>query len=322
MIRAAVVGASGYSGAEIVRLLKHHKQVEVLSATSKCYANKHIQELYPNIAADIIFEGYDATKIKAKCDVVFTALPHGVSKKFVPELLEGGLKVIDLSQDYRIDNNEAVYGLCELNKDKIEQASLIANPGCYPTSIILALAPALKYQMAGNIVVNSLSGLSGAGASAEYSFAKYQANVSAYKVGNVHQHIAEMEQELSKLSEDDTKLTFTPHLIPVSRGIYSTVVADLAKDYSKEELVDHYKSFYQDAYFVNILDEQYPELKAVLGSNYCHIGLEVDEKGGKVFIMSVIDNLVKGAAGQAIQNMNIMFGLNEWEGLEALGVYP
>lgn len=343
MIKASIVGASGYSGAEILRLLANHKEVEIVVATSNKHAKKHVSDVYPNLTVDIEYIPYNSDEIKIKSDVIFTALPHGISAGLVKDLYTGENKIIDISADFRLNNkvdyqkwykldhpaeallSEAVYGLPEINKDKIKSANLVANPGCYPTSVILALAPMLKYQMAENIVINSLSGVSGAGAAANEAtrFGTCHDNVTAYKVGGVHQHIGEIEQELKLINGSEVKVNFTPHLIPLSRGIYTTVVCDLKKDYTAKHLLNHFESFYQDDYFVNILKEgSYPELKAVVGSNFCQIGIEVNEEKNKAFIMCVIDNLVKGAAGQAVQNMNLMFGLEEWQSLESYGLYP
>jgi N-acetyl-gamma-glutamyl-phosphate reductase len=346
-IKASVIGGSGYTGAELLRLLLGHPEVEIIAATSERYAGKLFSEINPNLIGITVssYEKMDLNKIAGSSDLVFTALPHGRSMEVVPQLIEKGCRVIDISGDFRLKNKEAykdwyrfehkaadllqksVYGLCELNTKDIKKASLVANPGCYPTSVILGLAPAVSRGLVfeQDIVVDSMSGVSGAGRTAAEitHFCSCADNVSSYKVGGVHQHIPEMEYALSDLSEDTVTLSFTPHLLPVSRGIYSTVYADLKNDIALDEAIDTYRSFYKDSFFVEVLREgEYPQLKAVIGTNFCHLGISVDLRCGRLIIISAIDNLVKGAAGQAIQNMNIMNGLDEKTGLDSPALYP
>jgi N-acetyl-gamma-glutamyl-phosphate reductase len=347
MINIAIVGASGYTGEELVRLLVNHSEANIVAVTSETYAGQPIAEVYPNLTGTAIppFTSLKETKAINGADVVFIALPHGQAMTAVPGILAKGIKVIDLSGDFRLESSDdyefwykkphtapeilesAVYGLPELFGGSVKSANLISNPGCYPTSVILGAAPLLsgKIVFPQDIIIDSLSGVSGAGrsATAETHYCSTDESVSSYKVGGVHQHIPEMELYLSKIAEDQVKISFTPHLAPFSRGIYSTLYADLKSDISATRLHAEYAKFYEASYFVEVLPlGKYPNLKAVAGSNYCHIGVAVDERCGRAIIVSAIDNLVKGASGQAIQNMNIMFGLPEETGLAQVGLWP
>ncbi len=346
-LRVAVIGGSGYTGAELVRILSRHPQVAGLIVTSEQHAGKQISQISPNLkgVTDIRFKKLDAEKAGEESDVAFTALPHGKPMSVVPVLMEKECKVIDISGDFRLKEKseykkwygtdhtssdlleKAVYGLTEINAEKIKKADLVANPGCYPTGAILGLAPAIVGDLVfeQDIVIDSMSGVSGAGKTPSESlhFCTCADNVSSYKVGGVHQHIPEMEQFLGGLAKDEVTVSFTPHLMPVSRGIYSTIYADLKKDITQTEAIDIYKEYYKASYFVNVMDEgEYPQLKAVIGSNFCHIGVGVDARCGRLVVVSAIDNLIKGAAGQAVQNMNLMIGLDEKTGLNGPGVYP
>lgn len=348
MIKVSIIGASGYSGAELTRILMQHPETEVTYITSTTYKGQKFSEIYPNASGliELKFSAYSAEKALKQGDVVFVALPHGASMKYVPELLRDKKhKIIDLSGDFRFPKEsiyeewyhvahlapellrKAVYGLPELNRKKIRKSNFISNPGCYPTSVILAAAPLLAggYIYEQDIIVDSLTGVSGAGRtlSDDVHFSSCDENVSSYKVGGVHQHIPEIEQELTKIAANEVRISFTPHLIPVNRGIYTTVNARLVNEITTGELIEIFRKYYEESFFVKILDkEHYPKIKAVAGSNFCHIGLNVDERTGRVIVISALDNLVKGASGQAIQNMNIMFGLDEKTGLTALGLYP
>jgi N-acetyl-gamma-glutamyl-phosphate reductase len=348
MIKVCVVGASGYSGAELVRLLSQHPEVRISCITSATYQTRRFSEIYPNLLGivDMRFTAYSADEAATKSDVVFVALPHGASMKYVPQLVEEKkCKVIDLSGDFRFADRsiyeewyqmahmapqllgQAVYGLSEINREKISGADFVSNPGCFPTAVILATAPLLANRLIQeeDVVVDSLTGVSGAGRvpSDEVHFAIRDENVNAYKVGGVHQHIPEMEQEMSRIAGVEVKVSFTPQLSPFSRGIYSVINARLKEEVETATLIDAFRGFYQTSFFVQILDEgQYPQLKAVKGANFCHIGIKVDQRTGRVVVVSAIDNLIKGAAGQAIQNMNLMFGLDETTGLRAPGLYP
>ncbi len=343
MIRVGVLGATGYAGAELVRLLCAHKNVEITSLASKTYTGQKMSDVMPSLRGicDIVLEEADAEHASEKCDVVFTALPHGVSHKVIKELCEKGLKVIDLSGDFRYNDlnvykewygvehacpellEKSVYGLCELHRDEIKKSSLIGNPGCYTTCSILGLAPLLKEGIVEtkNIIIDAKSGVSGAGRSLSLQthFAECTETMKAYKVAT-HRHTSEIEQELSILANEEIILSFTPHLVPMKRGILVTEYANLKKPYTKEELLDIYKNFYKGEKFVRILDTL-PEIKNVTGSNYVDISLTVDKRLNRVIVVAVIDNLIKGAAGQAIQNMNLLFDLPEYEGLDRPGYY-
>ncbi|MDH3975822.1 MAG: N-acetyl-gamma-glutamyl-phosphate reductase [Deltaproteobacteria bacterium] len=339
MIKAAVIGATGYTGLELVRILLTHPHVELTVLTSRSQVGTPYSELFPLFKGmtSLKVEEFDAKKIAGNAHVAFTALPHGYSMESVANLVEEGIKVVDLSADFRFSNlsvykdwyaehqfpnlaGEAVYGLPELNREKIRTGRLIGNPGCYPTSVILALAPFINENILDkkSIVVNSASGVSGAGRSASLGNIFCEANESykAYKVGG-HRHLPEIEEILGSLCGEDIPITFTPHLLPMNRGILSTITASLTKDASTGELIHFVAEHYRNEPFVRVCSEgKYPDTAMVRGSNYCDIGLKVDERTGRLIIVSAIDNLVKGASGQAIQNMNIICGLNEDEGLK------
>lgn len=344
MIKVAVLGATGYAGIELVRLLCSHPDVEIKMLVSQTYAGQKISDVYPNFrhVLEMECENLDVNKVADMCDVVFTALPHGASKQVIPQLYERGLKVIDLSGDFRYNDpkvyeqwygeahcapellQESVYGLPELHRDEIRQARLIGNPGCYTTCSILGLAPLLKNHIVDtkNIIIDAKSGVTGAGRGLglDYHFCECTENSKAYKIGT-HRHTSEIEQELSLLAGSDISLSFTPHLIPQKRGILSTMYANLREAKSKETLLALYQEFYQDEHFVRVYPNGLPETNHVAGSNFVDIGLAVDERVNRVVVVSAIDNLVKGAAGQAIQNMNLICGLGEATGLMAPGFY-
>jgi len=344
MIRVGVLGATGYAGAELVRLLSAHKNVTITMLASKTYAGQKMSEIYPALrgVCDIVLEEADADTAAAKCDVVFTALPHGVSNEVISALYEKGLKIIDLSGDFRYNDIEtyekwykvthscpellavSVYGLCELHREEIKNAQLVGNPGCYTTCSILGLAPLLKNGAieTKNIIIDAKSGVSGAGRGLglDYHFCECTENMKAYKVGT-HRHTSEIEQELSLIAGEEITLSFTPHLVPMKRGIFATEYANLKKPYTKEELLAMYHDFYKDEKFVRIYDAGLPESNHVSGSNFVDIGLEVDTRLNRVIVVSAIDNLIKGAAGQAVQNMNLMFDLAEDEGIASAGYY-
>lgn len=345
MIRAGIVGASGYTGGELARILSLHPEVEITVATSRNYAGKRLSQVYPHLAgiADIVCENVQIADLVARADLFFTAVPHQTAMNIVPAFLEAGKKVIDLSADFRIDDPvvyeawyqphtaqkylaEAVYGLPEINRDKIAGARLVANPGCYPTSIILPLAPLLKNGLLDTetLVADSKSGTSGAGRSALVGslFCEVSDGFRAYKVGE-HRHTPEIEQELAKLAGSQLTISFTPHLLPVSRGILSTIYGKLTREIDQQELYDLYLSFYADEKFVRICRTgAFPATQYVRGSNYCDIGCKVDTRTGRVVLVSVIDNLVKGAAGQAVQNMNIVCDFEETLGLATVPLFP
>jgi N-acetyl-gamma-glutamyl-phosphate reductase len=339
MIRAAIAGITGYTGEELLKILSKHPHVRISGLYGRSSSEtRDLKDIYPHFAnLNLKVEPLDIDKIKSGSDVIFLALPHAVAFEIVPKLVNAGVKVIDLSADFRIDGAsvyekwykinhaakdyiaKAVYGLPELNQSRIKNAVLIANPGCYPTSVLLGCAPAIKNGFVDlkGIIVDAKSGISGAGrkAAKEY-FANEHPNFRAYKIAGSHRHIPEIEQELGKLSAESVTLIFTPHIIPVERGMLSTIYVKLKKDVKTAEIIDAYKKFYEGKPFVKVLDEnKMAGIKDAENTNLCEISLKVDERTGALIIISVIDNLVKGASGQAVQNMNIMFNLSETEGL-------
>ena len=351
-LKVSIIGSTGYAGKELVKILIHHKEVELVYLVSSSCAGKNIAEIFPEFLnkLDKKLINFDLELISQDSDLVFTALPHTISMDVVPELLKKGVKVVDLSADYRIKDpavykewyekehnqiskgllSEAVYGLPEIYLDKIKDALLVANPGCYPTSIILGIAPLLKHHFVEpeGIIIDSKSGASGAGKklSLGLHFAECNENFKAYKVVK-HNHIPEVEQELSSIyfggdnnkqthQETEIKISFTPHLLPINRGILSTCYLNLNGSKEEGEILKVYQKFYQEAPFVRIFEPpNLPEIKFVAGTNYCDIGFSIDKRVNKIKIISVIDNLLKGAAGQAVQNMNIMSGFSETEGI-------
>lgn len=344
MIKAAVLGATGYAGIELVRLLTNHPEVSIEILGSKSFAGQKISDVYQNF--EHILEK-ECTEVDleeaAKCDVAFTALPHGASKEVIPSLIEKGLRVIDLSGDFRYDDpevyaqwygqehsapellKESVYGLPELHREEIKKARLIGNPGCYTTCSILGAYPLLASGLGDtkNIIADAKSGVTGAGRGLglAYHFCECTENTKAYKIAK-HRHTSEIEQELSHAAGEKIMISFTPHLIPQKRGILSTIYINLKKPCTTEEIVDLYKDFYKNEFFIRVKDAgKLPETKHVAGSNFVDIGICVDERLQRAVVVSAIDNIVKGAAGQAVQNMNLLFGLDEKTGLKNAGFY-
>jgi N-acetyl-gamma-glutamyl-phosphate reductase len=350
-LRVALVGASGYTGAELARLLAGHPQARVACATASGErVGLALSEMFPSLrgVCDILLEAFDPDAIAAKADVAFIALGHGKAMDIAPLLLERGLKVIDLGADFRLRDGavfekwykhapapaqvlaQAVYGLPEWNREAIKGARLIANPGCYPTSAILALAPFVQAGLvdARDLVVDSASGVSGAGRSSfsvDYHFPELEGDFKAYGVGT-HRHTPEIEQGLrdaSGLGEDEVRVTFTPHLLPVSRGILSTCYANLKGAMSTAQALQVLAERYADEPFVRVLPEgSLPTIKGANGSNFCDIGAVVSAHTQKLIVVAAEDNLVKGASGQAIQNMNLMHGFDEREGLRSAALFP
>ncbi len=339
MLKVAILGASGYTGLELLKILSRHDEAEVVAVTSRKYTGKPVTGVFPSLRGfydGLCFTDHAGGAVDDAV-LVFCCLPHGASMEAVPRLLGDGKRVVDLSADYRLRDadlyekwykehtskellSEAVYGLPEFYRDAIRDSRLVANPGCYPTGALLALAPLVKHGLidTGSIIIDSKSGVSGAGRtpSVGTSFVEVSEGFKAYKVGE-HRHTPEIEEVLGDLAAGDVSVTFTPHLLPVSRGILSTIYADLKEDLSAPEPLHLYSEFYRDEPFVRICPEDtLPNINQVKGSNYCDIWLKVDNRTGRVIIISVIDNLVKGASGQAVQNMNIMFGLPEETGLD------
>lgn len=346
MLKIAIVGASGYTGLELIRLLDRHPLVEISCVTSEQSAGKRISDTFPTLRGrcDLVLEALDPAVVAAKADLIFTALPHQAAMKVVPDFLTAGKKVVDLSADYRLHDPavyaawyephlnpellpDAVFGLPELRRDLIKQARLVANPGCYPTSVILGLRPLLENGLIDltTIIADSKSGTSGAGRSAKVDSLYCEVNDSfkAYGVGGVHRHTPEIEQELSELAGKPVTITFTPHLVPMDRGILSTIYAIPTRTVTTEELVALYADTYRDESFVRPLPKgQFPSTAFVRGSNFCDIGITLDSRTNRIVVVSAIDNLVKGASGQAIQNMNLVCGFPEAMGLEGLAVFP
>lgn len=346
-MKLGIVGASGYSGSELLRFLVNHPgKLEIVLCTSETYAGQCIDSVLPNLRGFLSskFEALDIDSLKDRVDVVVLAVPHKVAMSFVPKILAQGLRVVDFSADYRLEDAEtyetwyhvehtstslmskSVYGLPERYRDCIRSAQLVANPGCYPTSAILAAMPFVKLGVVAldSIIVDSKSGISGAGPkpSENTHYANRDSNFIAYNIG-VHRHTPEIEQELSAVAPEPVRVTFTPHLVPMTRGILSTVYMRLTKEISTEEALNMYAKFYEHEPFVRVLPiGTYPQTKAVLGSNYCDVGLEVDARTRRIVAMSAIDNLGKGAAGAVVQNLNLMFGFKETDGLMVPGMMP
>jgi len=347
MLRVAIIGGSGYTGLELLRILRGHSQVEVVAVTSRKEAGMLVENLFPSLAGffpGLTFETPEIAFLAKRVDMVFTAVPHEAAMAVVPDLLQAGLKVIDLSADFRIHDQSvyeawyaqhkapqylasAVYGLPELYAEAIKAARLVANPGCYPTSTILPLVPLLRQKLISHqgIIVDSKSGTSGAGRSPSMTtlFCEVNEGFCAYKVGQ-HRHTPEIEQELSLAAGAQVTINFTPHLLPISRGILTTIYADLMDSKtSTEDILAVLQDFYRNSPFVRILPQgTFPNVLRTRGSNYCDIGCKVDMRTGKLILLSAIDNLVKGASGQAVQNMNLMAGLAETEGLLQVPLYP
>ncbi len=341
MLKVGIVGASGYAGGELIRLLSRHSGVKIRAVASRAHLGEPLSAVFPSLALPDLPLTFVSPERMDGCDVVFLAVPHGVASGMAGKLIAAGRKVIDLGADFRITDpdtyarwykvehqdkellKEAVYGLPELHREEIKTARVIGNPGCYPTSVILALAPLLKAELVklDGIVIDSLSGESGAGRGVKplYHFAE---NLTAYGVGS-HRHVPEIEQELSRLAAADVAITFTPHLVPVIRGILTTITVGLKENSSTSELLEAYRDFYKDEYFVRILgEERIPQTKDVLGSNFCELTVRADSRVGRAVIVSAIDNLGKGAASQAVQNLNLMAGWEERLGIDQPPVYP
>lgn len=346
MIRAGIVGATGYGGVELIRLLLTHPQVDIHRLYSSSAEGESIANVFPHLQQTALpsLEAIDADKMAADNDVVFLATPAGVSAALSPGLVAAGTKVIDLSGDFRLQSgelyhkwykkepaadewlNKAVYGLPEWNRDKVAAADLLANPGCYPTATLLGLLPIAKtgWVEPRSWIVDAKSGVSGAGrgVSLGVHFSEVNDSVSAYKVG-LHQHTPEIEQEVARQTGEEMLIQFTPHLIPMTRGILITAYAQLQTSVTSEQLQELYETAYAAQPFVRVRKPgSHPRTKEVYGSNFCDIAVHLDQRTGRVIILSVIDNMVKGAAGQAIQNMNLMFGLEETTGLPLSPVFP
>jgi N-acetyl-gamma-glutamyl-phosphate reductase len=343
MISVGIVGGTGYTGVELLRILAMHPNAEIKVVTSRGEAGNKVSSVYPSLLAnlDLLFTQPDVAALK-ECDCVFFAAPNGTAMQMVPELLKAGVKVIDLAADFRIKDpaiwehwykqahvcpdvlQTAVYGLPELHREKIKNAMLVANPGCYPTATILGFLPLLEVGVAqgAQLIADTKSGVSGAGraASVPTLFSEVGENFKAYNV-NAHRHWPEIKQELEGVAAHDIKFVFTPHLVPMVRGIFATLYVTGSK--SADNLAALYEQRYKDEPFVQVLEDGVlPETKFVRASNQCMISVSRPYDGDTVVVLSVIDNLVKGAAGQAVQNMNLMFGLEETTALLQPGLFP
>ena len=338
MIQAGILGASGYTGAKLAYYLSRHPETEIAFATSRKEKGTVLSDMYGHLKGmcDIVFS--DPQDVKdMDIDVLFTCAPDHTSMRVVPEYYERGIRIIDLAGDYRMDSvdtyerwygakhespgyiEKAVFGLTELNREDIRQTRLVSNPGCYPTSVILGLAPLLGKGMidCAGLHVNSVSGISGAGKGLKQFKLFYEAdsNVKPYSFGRSHKHVGEMEQELSKIAGKSCTVTFAPHVVPMKTGIVSTMLVTLKQQVSQDELDSVYHEAYGCEFFVRYRADGLPESKYVADTNFCDIGLALAESTDKVIIVSTICNLGKGASGQAVQNMNVMFGFDEKEGL-------
>lgn len=343
MIKVGIVGGTGYTGVELLRILVQHPEVEVAVVTSRSDEGERVDSVYPNLLGhiDICFSQPEIA-VLAECDVVFFATPNGIAMRMVPALLEKNVKVVDLSADFRLKDSgcweqwygephqcpelisEAVYGLPEVNREAAKTARLIANPGCYPTATQLGFLPLIEQGLISldGLVADVKSGVSGAGRTAQVGTLMSETGESfkAYGVSG-HRHLPEVVQGLEKMADQKVTMTFVPHLVPMIRGIHATLYAKLVvKSFDLQEL---YETRFADEYFVEVLPKGiYPDTRNVRGANHCQISVYRPQGGDTVVVLSVIDNLVKGAAGQAVQNMNLMFGLDETSGLKAAALYP
>jgi N-acetyl-gamma-glutamyl-phosphate reductase len=346
-VSVSIIGASGYVGGELLRLLLTHPKVELKSVVSETYAGKSLSAAFPGMVfGDLKFSSFNKDYIIENSDLVFFAQDHGAAIRSIPEFLAKGCRVIDLSADFRLKKPEqflqwykqehtavsalkqAVYGLPELFSEEIKEARLVANPGCYPTATALALIPLLKNDIISHegIVIDAKSGVSGAGRakhSLDFHFPELNQNFKAYAVGGTHRHTPEIEQTLSHVCGREVVLSFTPHLLPISRGILASCYCSLKSDLSHQDLYNVFSDFYKQQPFVRILEEgQLPSTKACYGTNLCLIGFAIDARTKRVSVFSAIDNLTKGASGQALQNLNIMFGFDQTLGLSGASLWP
>lgn len=346
MIRAGIIGATGYAGGELVRLLMGHKEVQVVWYGSRSYIDKKYYEVYQNMfqIVDAVCMDDNMEELANQVDVIFTATPQGLCASLVNEEILSKVKIIDLSADFRIKDvkvyeewykmehkspqfiEEAVYGLCEINREDVKKARLVANPGCYTTCSILTIYPLVKEGLIDptTIIVDAKSGTSGAGRGAKVDnlFCEVNENMKAYGVAS-HRHTPEIEEQLGYAAGEEIRISFTPHLVPMNRGILATAYAALREGVAYEQVRAAYDKYYDKEKFVRVLDKDIcPQTKWVEGSNYVDIGFKLDPRTNRIIMMGAIDNLVKGAAGQAVQNMNLMFGLEESMGLEIVPLFP
>lgn len=346
MIKCGIIGSTGYAGGELVRLLLQHKEAQVVWYGSHSHIDQKYADVFGNMVEMVenICQEDNMEELAKQVDVIFTATPQGLCSSLMKEEILSKVKVIDLSADFRIKDvstyekwygivhkskefiTEAVYGLCEINREEVKDARLIANPGCYPTCSFLSIYPALKAGILdpNSIIIDAKSGTSGAGRGAKVSnlYCEVNENIKAYGV-TTHRHIPEIEEQLGYVAGTQVVIDFIPHLVPMNRGILITAYGNLTKKVSYEEVRAAYEECYKDEYFVRLLKKDVPpETKWVEGSNFVDVNFKVDERTNRIIMMGAMDNLVKGAAGQAVQNMNIMFGLPENEGLQLVPMFP
>ncbi|MBQ5674420.1 MAG: N-acetyl-gamma-glutamyl-phosphate reductase [Lachnospiraceae bacterium] len=346
MIKVGIIGSTGYAGGELVRLLMNHKEAEIKWFGSRSYVDKKYADVYQNFFQIVDDKCMDDNMeaLANEVDVIFTATPQGLCASLVNEDILNKVKIIDLSADFRIKDvavyeswygiehkspqfiEEAVYGLCEINREDIKKARLIANPGCYPTCSTLSIYPLAKEGLIdmSTVIIDAKSGTSGAGRGAKVDnlYCEVNENIKAYGVAN-HRHTPEIEEQLSYASGEEVLLNFTPHLVPMNRGILVTAYATLKKDVTYEEVKAVYDKYYANEKYVRVLEKDVcPQTKWVEGSNYVDVNFKIDPRTKRIIMMGAMDNLVKGAAGQAVQNMNLMFGLKESEGLELIPMFP
>ena len=346
MIKVGIIGSTGYAGGELVRLLMNHKEAEIKWFGSRSYVDKKYADVYQNFFQIVDDKCMDDNMeaLANEVDVIFTATPQGLCASLVNEDILNKVKIVDLSADFRIKDvatyeswygiehkspqfiEEAVYGLCEINREDIKNARLIANPGCYPTCSTLSIYPLAKEGLIdmSTVIIDAKSGTSGAGRGAKVDnlYCEVNENIKAYGVAN-HRHTPEIEEQLSYASGEEVLLNFTPHLVPMNRGILITAYASLKKDVTYEEVKAVYDKYYANEKFVRVLEKDVcPQTKWVEGSNYVDVNFKIDPRTKRIIMMGAMDNLVKGAAGQAVQNMNLMFGLKESEGLELIPMFP
>ena len=344
MIKVGIIGATGYAGSELVRLITQHPKAELVTMTSQSYAGQEYKEVYSNYShLDYVCEEEHIEEMAEKCDVIFLALPHGVASKKINADILSKTKIIDLGADFRIQDvdvyekwytthyskdilPEAVYGLCEINRDKIKGKRIVANPGCYTSCSILSLYPLVKEGMIdlSSIIIDAKSGATGAGRGLSLGnhYCELNESVKAYKVAS-HRHTPEIEEQLSIAAGQDIVLNSTPHLIPMDRGILATCYATLNKKYTYDDIRKAYEKYYGNEHFIRLTKEGvFPETKWVKGSNFVDIGFTVDERTNRVIVIGALDNLFKGAAGQAVQNMNIIMGIEETTGIDYVPIFP
>ena len=346
MIKVGIIGSTGYAGGELVRILMGHKNVEIKWFGSRSYIEKKYADVYRNMfqIVDAVCMDDNMEELADEVDVIFTATPQGLCASLVTEEILRKVKIIDLSADFRIKDvqtyeewyqikhpspqflEEAVYGLCEVNRESVKNARLVANPGCYPTCSFLSIYPLAKEGLIdmNSIIIDAKSGTSGAGRGAKVDnlYCEVNENIKAYGVAS-HRHTPEIEEQLGYASNEKVTLNFTPHLVPMNRGILITAYASLKKKVTYEDVKAIYDSYYKNEKFVRVLEKDVcPQTKWVEGSNYVDVNFKIDPRTNRAIMMGAMDNLVKGAAGQAVQNMNLMFGLSETEGLELVPMFP